>query len=120
MKSSLIRSLAIFVAGAGSATVVAGLYGTEMEPPVFHERLAKVLVEVEALGAFVGIADDGRVGIYTVAACGPPPPPPIMPAGAVDARNLAKGAQAMVQFNLGLIHGEEQPIYVLGKCKPRA
>ena len=119
---SVIRSLAIFVAGAGSAAVVAGLYPTEpISPEEFQERLTKVLVEVEALGSYVAIADDGRVGIYTnVGACVPSPPLPKWPAGAVDARSLAKGAQAVVQYNQGLIHEEAQPVYVVGKCRPYA
>lgn len=121
MKSA-IRSLAVFVAGAASATVVAGLYpGEPTSPEIFQERLTKVLAEVEALGGYVAIADDGRVGIYTnVGACVPQPPLPKFPAGAVDARSLAKGAQAIVQFNQGLIHEEAQPVYVVGKCRPYA
>jgi len=117
-----IRSLAIFVAGAGSAAVFAGLYPAEpISPEIFQERLTKVLVEVEALGGYVAIADDGRIGIYTnVGACVPQPPLPKFPAGAVDARSLAKGAQAIVQFNQGLIHEEAQPVYVVGKCRPYA
>ena len=121
MKSA-IRYLAIFVAGAGSATVVAGLYPSEgITPDQFQERLTKVLVEVEALGGYVAIADDGRVGIYTnVGACVPSPPLPKFPMGAVDGRSLAKGAQAIVQYNQGLIHEEAQPVYVVGKCRPYA
>lgn len=119
---SIIRSLVIFAAGAGSAAVVAGLYpGEPISPEIFQERLTKVLVEVEALGGYVAIADDGRVGIYTnVGACVPSPPVPKWPAGVVDARSLAKGAQALVQFNMGLMHEEAQPVYVVGKCRPYA
>jgi len=119
---SLFRSLAIFVAGAGSAVVVAGLYPYEpITPELWQERAVKLLAEVEALGGYVGIAGDGRVGLYTqVGACVYPPPPPKWPAGAVDERSLANGAKALVALNQGLIHEEGQPVYVLGKCKPYA
>lgn len=123
MKSSLIRSLLIFVAGAGCATVVAGIYPTEeITPERWQERAIAVLVEVEALGGYVGIADDGRIGIYQqlVGACLPPIPPPKWPVNAVDPRSLRNGAEAIVEFNEGLLSGEPLPVYVLGKCKPYA
>ena len=73
MKSSLFRSLVIFVAGAGSATVVAGLYPRRSDyREKFLDRSTGLLAEVERLGGYVGLAEDGRVGIYTnVGACVP-------------------------------------------------
>src|SRR6187402_3529724 len=98
MKSSVIRSFAIFVAGAASAAVVAGMYpGEPTSPELFQERVVKLLAEVEALGGYVAVADDGRVGIYTqVGACVPQPPLPKWPEHVVDPRSLARGAQALV------------------------
>jgi hypothetical protein len=122
MKSSWIRSLVIFVAGAGSATVVAGLYPSdEITAEQWQERAIAVLAEVETLGGYVGIADDGRVGIYTqVGACVPPIPIPKWPAHAVEPRSLRKGAAGLVALNEGLLFEEPRPVYVLGKCKPYA
>lgn len=121
MKSSVIRSLMMFVAGAGCATAVAGFYPVEpIGPEQFLERVTKVLVEVEALGGYVGVAQDGRVGIYTqVGACVYPPPPPKMPANAVDSRSLNNGVKALVEINQNFLFEEGgQPVYVLDKCKP--
>lgn len=122
MKSSVVRSLVIFIAGAGCATVVAGMYpGEPISQEQWQERATAVLAEVEALGGYVGIAEDGRVGIYTqVGACVPPIPIPKWPANAVDPRSLRKGAAALVAYNEGLLFEEPQPVYVLGKCKPYA
>lgn len=120
---SVIRGLMMFVAGAGCATVVAGLYPPikPITPEVFQDRLTAVLGEVEALGGYVGLAEDGRIGIYTnVAACVPPVPIPKWPARAVDPRSLEKGVRAVVNLNLNYLAEEGQPVYVLGKCRPYA
>jgi len=124
MKSSVVRSLVIFAAGAGSATVVAGLY-----PPI-EERSAeqlledgtKLLAQVEKFGSYVGVAQEGRIGIYTnnVGACVFPPVPPKWPARAVDPNSLELGLLALHQLNNGHLAGEAQPVYVLGKCRPYA
>ena len=123
MKSSIIRALVMFVAGAGCATVVAGLYPPiePITPELFQERLTAVLGEVEALGGYVGVAQDGRIGIYTnVGACVPPVPPPKWPAHAVDQRSLEYGVKAAVNLNLNYLAEEGNPVYVLGKCRPYA
>ena len=100
MKSSVIRGLVMFAAGAGCATVVAGLYPPiePITPELFQERLTAVLAEVEALGGYVGVAEDGRIGIYTnVGACVPPVPLPKWPAHAVDQRSLELRRQSSRQ-----------------------
>ena len=123
MKLSLIRGIVMFFAGAGCATVVAGLY-----PPIepitqeqFQDRLTAAMIEVEALGGYVGLAENGRIGIYTnVGACIPPVPIPKWPAHAVDQRSLENGVKAAVNLNLNYLAEEGQPVYVLGKCRPYA
>ena len=103
MKLSLIRGIVMFFAGAGCATVVAGLY-----PPIepitqeqFQDRLTAAMIEVEALGGYVGLAENGRIGIYTnVGACIPPVPIPKWPAHAVDQRSLENGGHEAV-FHTG-------------------
>ena len=122
MKSTVIRSLLIFVAGAGSATVVAGLYPPieEISQEQFLKDSTVVLAQVEKLGGYVGVIKDGRIGIYTndVGACVPMPPLPKWPAHAVDQRSTDLGLQMIATLNKAYLAGEEQPVYVLGKCRP--
>jgi hypothetical protein len=122
MKSTVIRSLLIFVAGAGSATVVAGLYPPieEISQEQFLKDSTVVLAQVEKLGSHVGVIKDGRIGIYTndVGACVPMPPLPKWPAHAVDQRSTDLGLQMIAALNKAYLAGEEQPVYVLGKCRP--
>jgi len=123
MKSSLIRGLVMFAAGAGCATVAAGLYPPiePITPELFQDRLTTAIAEIEALGGYVGLAENGRIGIYTnVGACLPPVPPPKWPAHAVDSRSLEYGVQAAVNLNLNYLAEEGNPVYVLGKCRPYA
>ena len=120
---SVIRGLLIFVAGAGSATVVAGLYTPidPIEPEVFEDRLSAAMMEIEQLGSYVGLAEDGRIGIYTnVGACIPPVPIPKWPARAVDPRTLEKGVKAAINLNLNYLAEEGHAVYVLGRCRPYA
>jgi len=123
MKSSLIRGLVMFAAGAGCATVAAGLYPPiePITPELFQDRLTTAMAEIEALGGYVGLAENGRIGIYTnVGACLPPVPPPKWPAPAVDQRGLEYGFKAAFQLNLNYLAQEGNPVYVLGKCRPYA
>jgi hypothetical protein len=122
MKSSAIRSLVIFAAGAGSATVVAGLYPPldEISQEQFLKDSTVVLSQIEKLGSYVGVIKDGRIGIYTndVGACVPQPPLPKWPAHAVDQRSTDLGLQMAATLNKAFLAGDEQPVYVLGKCRP--
>jgi len=123
MKTNVIRSLLIFVAGAATAAIAGGLYPKEPTTvPEFHERALVLIAEVEAIGGYVGLADDGRVGIFTdPAACYPPvPPKPVMPKGAVDMRSLQNGLNALAAMNEGIMMGETAPVYEIGRCKPYA
>jgi hypothetical protein len=122
MKSSVVRSMMIFVAGAGSATVVAGLYPNEpITPGQFQERATVLLAEVEALGGYVGLAENGRVGIFTnVGACVFPPPPPKWPANFVNPSSLDLGLKALAQVNVAYLNEEPMPVYVIDKCRPYA
>lgn len=123
MKTNVTRSLLIFAAGAATAALAGGLYPTE---PItlrqWDERALVLTAEIEALGGYVGIADDGLVGIYTdPAACYPPvPPKPVQPKGVVDSRSLRNGLNALAVANEGRAHGETLPVYVIGRCKPYA
>ena len=123
MKSSAIRGLVIFAAGAATAALASGMYPKE---PItvggFEERALMLIAEVEALGAYVAIAENGRVGIFTdPAACAPPNPPrPNYPNGSVDTRMLAQASKALMVYNEGRLYDEGEPVYVVGRCKPYA
>jgi hypothetical protein len=123
MKSSLIRSFVIFAAGAATAALASGLYPKEpISVDEFQERATVLIAEVEALGAYVALTENGRVGLYTNPyACVPPHPPvPVLPANAVDSRTLASAARALMVINEGMLMGETAPVYEVGKCKPYA
>jgi len=123
MKSSAIRGLVIFAAGAATAALASGMYPKEpITAPQFEERLFVLMAEVEALGAYVAVAEDGRIGIFTdPAACMPPNPPrPNYPNGSVDSRTLSKATAALIAYNQGRMYDEREPVYVVGRCKPYA
>jgi hypothetical protein len=123
MKSSLIRSFVIFAAGAATAALASGLYPKEpITAGQFRERISVLVTEVEALGAYVAIAENGRIGLYTDPyACIPPRPPvPVLPYGAVDSRTLRTAAFALMVYNEGVMHGETDLVYEVGRCKPYA
>jgi hypothetical protein len=115
--------LLIFAAGAATAVLASGMYP---KPPItvpeFQERATVLLAEVEALGAYVAIAEDGRVGLFTdPAACMPPTPPrPNLPKYSVDPRTLRKATSALIALNEGYMLDEQEPVYVVGRCKPYA
>jgi hypothetical protein len=121
MKTSVVRSFLIFAAGAATAALASGLYPKEpITVPVFQERAFKALADVEALGAYVALAEKGRIGLYTNPyACIPPVPPvPIMPEHAVDPNTLEIAVRMLVVMNHGLLMGETAPVYEVGRCKP--
>jgi len=123
MKSSFVRSLVIFAAGAASAALVSGMYPKEpITPGEFLERATVLIAEVEALGAYVAVAENGRVGIYTdPALCVPPRPPvPVLPVNAVDPRMLEAAAKSFITINVGRIMDEHELVYEVGRCKPYA
>lgn len=123
MKKSVVQGVLIFAAGAATAALASGLYPKEpITVPQFQERATVLLAEVEALGAYVALAEKGRVGLYTNPyACVPPVPPvPILPMNAVDPRTLFAATQALIAYNEGLMLNEIEPVYEVGKCKPYA
>ena len=123
MKASVVKGVLIFAAGAATAALASGMYPREpITPGQFLERADVLIAEVEALGAYVALAENGRVGIFTdPVACMPPNPPrPNLPVNAVDPRALRNAAAALIAINEGRILDEREPVYVLGKCKPYA
>jgi hypothetical protein len=123
MKSSVIRGLLIFAAGAATAALASGLYPPEpISPGEFQDRAIKLIAQVEALGAYVAVAEDGRIGLYTNPyACIPPVPPvPVLPANAVHPSTLETATRMLVVMNHGLLTGETSLVYEVGRCKPYA
>jgi hypothetical protein len=120
MKSSVIRLLIAFAAGAGCATVLAGGFSSEpITPEGFQQRSLAVLTELEALGQYVGTIEDDRVGLYTdPIACVPNPPVPKLPAGAVDPRRMRNAAAAVQAINEALILQDKAPVFEIAKCRP--
>lgn len=120
MKSTIVRGFMLFAAGAGCASVVAGIYGI---PPITVEdylsRNDKLLLDIQELGQYPVFHEDGKVGINIAPeTCGPKPPAPKMPAGAVDPRLLRHGIKALMAINEGHWLGNAVPVYADDKCKP--
>jgi len=123
MKSSLIRSFIIFAAGAATAALASGMYPKEpITVGKFQDKISQLVPLVEEIGAYVAVAENGRIGLFTDPyACIPPRPPvPVLPYGAVDTRMLRAATQAIIAYNEGLIHGETELVYEVGRCKPYA
>jgi hypothetical protein len=86
----------------------------------FQERATVLIAEVEALGAYVAFAENGRVGLFTnVGACVPPNPPrPNLPAYGAESRALGLGLKALAAVNEGRLMDEHELVYEVGKCRP--
>lgn len=120
MKNAFLRGLLIFGAGAGCASVVAAAYSPgPITPPQFQERVIAVLAELEALGQYPALFEDGQVGLFTdPIACVPNPPRPKLPMGAVNPVLLDKAMRAVITVQHGLLAGEPELVYEIAKCKP--
>ena len=121
MKSTVVRTVLVFAAGAGCATLAGGLFGGPEPITVeqFQERVTSLNAQVEALGHYVLQAEDGRVLIMIdPIACIPNPPSPKLPYGSVNSIFLRKGISALVAQNEGVMLGVPDPVYTNGKCKP--
>ena len=122
MKTSIVRGVLIFAAGAGCATVVAGggWYLPETNGPEFEVRLAKAAREVAEIGIYSFDASHGVVYLDpNPAACTPTPQPEIMEARAVDPHWMRKGSQALQAWNEGRIAGLKTVVKVVSPpCMP--
>ena len=121
MKTSAVRGFVIFAAGAATAALASGFYPKEpITVGEFQERATVLIAEVEALGAYVALAENGRVGLFTnVGACVPPNPPrPNLPAYGAESRALGLGLKALATINEGRLMDEHELVYEVGKCRP--
>jgi hypothetical protein len=118
MKTSIIRSLLLFAAGAGCATVIAQVnYKEAMTPEQFREQAPVLLTEIAAIGASVAGISGGTIYLSSnpPIACFPPPNPN-MPEGAVSPVLLRNGMEALIAYNEAQIDARREPIRVTGKC----
>ena len=120
MKSSILRGVAIFAAGAGCAVMAGGYW---VPPPTnvdeFNERLQKVSRELAEIGLYVANTRDGVVALNPdPAACTPTPQPDIMEGRAVNPVLLDRGLRAVDGYNDGRIGGVKVGIIVIPPCKP--
>jgi hypothetical protein len=120
MKSSIIRGVAIFAAGAGSAVVAGGYWmPPETNPEDFAVRLQKVSRELAEIGLYAVRTRDGVVAMDpNPAACTPTPQPDIMEGRAVNPVLLNRGLSAVDGYNDGRIAGVKVGIIVHPPCKP--
>jgi|KBSSwiStaDraftv2_1062776.scaffolds.fasta_scaffold719965_2 hypothetical protein len=121
MKSSIIRGVMIFAAGAGSAVVAGGGWWTppETNPEEFAVRLQKVSRELAEIGVYAVSTRDGVVALDpNPAQCTPTPQPDIMEGRAVNPVLLNRGLGAVDAYNDGRIAGVKVGIIVRPPCKP--
>jgi hypothetical protein len=118
MKTSIIRSLLLFAAGAGCATVIAQVnYKEAMTPEQFLEQAPVLLTEIATIGASVAGISGGKIYLSSnpPIACFPPPNPK-MPDGAVSPTLLRNGLEALMAYNEARIDAHPEPVQVTGKC----
>jgi hypothetical protein len=117
MKSSIIKTVLAFVAGAGCATVIAGYEGEHPIPPDEWLRTGNtMLVTISQLGGQVSFAEKGLVHLhpFSVAACMVPPPKPKQ----TDLRTFDLGVAALRELYKAQLAGNPEPIRMTDRCHP--
>jgi hypothetical protein len=121
MKTTVVRSLMVFLAGAGCATVIAQV-GEMPPPPItvedWQKRAIRVSDEIAFLAQYVDLAENGRNRIFTdPAACVTPVPP--KPNRGAKLWLVRKGLGAIETITEGQALGEEELVYSLERCHPK-
>jgi hypothetical protein len=122
VKSSIVRGVLIFAAGAGCATVVAGggWYPYETNPVDYEQRLAKAAREIAEIGIYNFDAKKGVVYLIpSPASCTPTPIPDIMEGRAVNPIWLRSGFEAVQAWNEGRISGYKTIVKIAPPCMPQ-
>ena len=120
MKSSIIRGVSIFAAGAGCAVMAGGYWvPPETNAEDFAVRLQKVSRDVAEIGVYAFGTRDGVVALDpNPAACTPTPQPDIMEGRAVNPVLLKRGLSAIQSYSDGRIGGVKVGIIVHPPCMP--
>jgi hypothetical protein len=119
MKTSILRYLVTFVAGAGCAMVVAQTVPFDfMSRDEYDKSATELLKGIEVLGAHTIEVKDGRTYMMEAppVACFPPPVP--KHEGAVDPNLLRRGLKALEEINTYRSYGSREVIFTTDKCKP--
>ena len=118
MKKSIIQALILFGAGAGCATVVAGMFPPAQPISVEGWRAGadKALIDLVTLGFNINSVNYQGVVINLIACT--PQPRPKLPAGAVDPQLLRFALEAMYNYNEMKLVGDLEPVTTTDKCKP--
>jgi len=123
MKTSIVRGVFLFAAGALCAAVIAGVNprtkDEPMTPKLFEQRAQHLLAELADLGRYAGPVKNGRWVIYQlpVDACVTPPQPTVPPPG-VNPVALEAMQNGLGPYNAGLIAGRGDLISLMEKCHP--
>jgi|SoiMethySBSTD1v2_1073268.scaffolds.fasta_scaffold250081_2 hypothetical protein len=116
---SIIRGVFLFAAGAGCAAVLArGDIVPRLTPDEFKAKVQKLVADTSELGVYVVDSKDGVLYVnLNPGECVPTPDPQVRD-GAYDPRWVRDGADAVREFNYGLIAGQEPLVVPIDTCKP--
>ena len=116
MKSSIVRGVLLFVAGAACATVLAGVMPGYMGGEEWDTRMKAWLKEGELLGTYVIEVHDGRVFVNPEPIACPKPPQPKLPDAAVNPWLFAQAAHAGAEKNQLLMAGADVVARETARC----
>jgi hypothetical protein len=119
MKWSILNGAVLFAAGVGCTVVAQSGWTPGMEAEeVLEKRVNALLIEVSQLGAYVTLAENGRV-VFNLdpIRCPTPIPLPKLPANAVDPRTLRQGAAALFTVDEAYLLGATDPMGSEDRCQ---
>lgn len=116
MKSSIVRGVLLFVAGAVCATVLAGGMPGYMGADEWDMRMKAWLKEGELLGTYVIEVHHGRAYVNPEPIACPKPPQPKLPDAAVNPWHLAQATHAGAEMNQLLMLGASVMARETSRC----
>jgi hypothetical protein len=121
MKSSIIRGVLLFAAGASCATVAGNWFvAPEISLDDYAALVQKTSRDVAVVGLYGQVTKFGQVDLTTnPAACTPTPQPDIMEGRAVNPVLLERGVRVIESYNAGRVAGVKVGIIVSPPCEPR-
>jgi hypothetical protein len=120
MKSSIIRGVLIFAAGAGCATVAGGWWmPPETNPEEYGVLLQKTAHDVAVIGLYGDVDKYGLVSLTpNPAACTPTPQPDIMEGLAANPVLVYRGLRVIDSYNDARIAGVKTIVKIAPPCMP--